>query len=154
LEDTRTFTGYIARLVALTIALVLFGLAIWFVVRLISNDNGEVAVSDDNTTTITEEETGTVVTKDDVSGEGFIDSIIDENTTVTITSNDTQESLLAATSDELEGASESQNVLAANTGDELPNTGPQDTLLLSASIVLAYLAAKRFMLSRRLLLKV
>ena len=163
MEDTRTFTSYIARLVALVLAVVLFGLAIWFVVQLFDSDDTE-EVTTSEITEAEQDAEGVVVAEDDQEGVSFIDSIIDEDTTITITSDGVQDSLVAATEEELVIAAASQDqvestqdelpssgseVLAVNTESELPNTGPGETLLAAIGITAVLLSSRKYIASRK-----
>lgn len=190
MEDNRTFTSYIARLIAMLITLVLFGLAIWFVVQLMTDNNTVTVTDDEAIVAVVDEETvakdkgeavaviedseGVIVAEDDVEGEGYIDSIISEDTTVTIVSPGFIETMTAATEDELIDAvsavgdtnqttqpietdtegdtangENTPETVAIATDTELPNTGPGETLLSAVAITAAYLAAKKYFASRK-----
>jgi len=128
-DDTRTYTGYFARLVGLIVALILFGLAIWFIVQLGDDETGVVVAPDDDGTAYS-------VTDNIVGGEGEV---------VVIDSTDNN-NLLAATDTEIAAATNNRE-----TTGELPDTGAAETVLISLAIGAFIISGRRLLSSQRAL---
>ena len=132
MEEQRTFSNALARLFGLLLAIILFVLAIWFVVRQVnSSDNDTVVV-----------ETGTVVTVDDDTN-SVIERTIGEDTLITV--GETDDSLGAATEEEVLAATTDSTPITTQES-ALPNTGAGTSIIGVFAVVFAaqiYIKARK-----------
>ena len=140
MDDNRTYSGYIARLIGLVIAMLLFGLAIWFVVQLFQRDST----------------TGVVDTDEPTNSQGIVDTIVGKDAEIKVDTSD-NETLLAATDAELadtttntttETTPVTGGTTVATADADLPNTGPEETLFLAIALVALTTGIKRYAVSR------
>ena len=139
MEERRTFSGALARLFGLLLAIILFVLAIWFVVRQVNN----VTSTED-----TSDEAGTVVTVDDATN-SVTERLIGEDTEIVVGESDS--TIGAATEDEITAATDDtsgSSAVLASTTENLPNTGPTESLLGLFALVFATQMLLRFRKSR------
>ena len=148
-QEYSSYGSYLSRVLAIIAAFLVLVLAIWFVVRLASDDDTATVNTDTETVAAVDE---SVNTSDDVEGaiNSGIDAVTIDESAQGVTIDDLAASGIDTAAGAEGGVEAGGQVLATNTEQTLPNTGPESILVFLAIPGVSFAAVKYFESKKRL----